>query len=95
MQLTHHAKYRAAQRSIPVDVIEAIFDFGTDYASRGLTGLRLDRYALELAAETLPPPEIQRLRRYFGAYVIASGDRVVTVAHASHSRCLLYTSRCV
>lgn len=82
MQLTHHAKHRAAQRCIPIAVIEAIFDFGTDYASRGFTGLRLDRYALELAADSLAPIEVQRLRRYFGAYVIASGDRVVTVAHS-------------
>lgn len=86
MQLTHHAKYRAAQRSIPISVIEAIFDFGTDYASRGLTGLRLDRCALELAADALPATEVQRLRRYCGAYIIASGDHIVTVAHASSRR---------
>lgn len=86
MQLTNHAKHRALQRSIPIAVIEAIFDFGTDYASRGLTGLRLDRYALELAADALPPTEVQRLRRYCGAYVIASADRVITVAHANRRR---------
>lgn len=86
MHLTRHAKHRAAQRSIPMNVIEAIFDFGTDYASRGLIGLRLDQYALELAADALPPTEVQRLRRYCGAYVIASGDRIVTVAHANRRR---------
>lgn len=77
---------RAAQRSIPVAVIEAIFDFGTDYASRGLIGLRLDRHALALAADEMLPREVERLRRYFGAYIIASGDCVVTVANANRRR---------
>ena len=83
MHLSQHATHRAIQRSIPVSVIEAIFDFGTDYAARGLTGLRLDRHALDLAADTLTAPEFDRLRRYAGVYLIAAGDRVVTVARAS------------
>ena len=86
MQLTRHARHRTAQRSIPIAVIEAIFDFGTDYASRGLTALRLDRYALDLAADALSSTEVQRLRRYCGAYVIAAGDCVVTVAYANRRR---------
>jgi hypothetical protein len=83
MHLSQHATHRAIQRSIPVSVIEAIFDFGTDYPSRGLIGLRLDRQALDLAADVLTATEVGRLRRYAGAYLIAAGDRVVTVARAT------------
>jgi hypothetical protein len=86
MRLSQHAMHRAIQRSIPVSVIEAIFDFGTDYASRGGTGLRLDRLALVLASDALPSAEVDRLRRYVGVYLIASGDCVVTVARATRRR---------
>lgn len=83
MFLSQHATRRAIQRSIPAAVIEAIFNFGTDYPARGLIGLRLDRYALDLAADVLTATEVNRLRRYTGVYLIAAGDRVVTVARAT------------
>ncbi len=38
MQLSNHAKNRAAQRSIPSQVIEAIYCYGESYASRGCMG---------------------------------------------------------
>lgn len=86
MQLTAHARDRAAQRSIPTPVIEAIYAFGTDYASAGAIGLRLDRRALELAADELATEELARLRRFIGVYLISQGDRVITVARANRRR---------
>jgi hypothetical protein len=86
MHLSQHATHRANQRSIPVAVIEAIFDFGTDYLSKGLIGFRLDRRAIDLAAGVLPATEVDRLRRYKGVYLIAAGDCVVTVARATRRR---------
>lgn len=82
MQLTYHASQRSSQRHIPAAVVAAIYDFGTDYASRGATGLRLDRRAIDLAADELEPYQIERLRRFSGTYIIADGAHVITVAHA-------------
>jgi hypothetical protein len=86
MQLTQHARQRAAQRLVPVAVIQAIYAYGESYSSRGCTGLRLSREALTLAADDLPPSEIERLRRFHGTYLITSGAKVLTVAHAQFRR---------
>jgi len=86
MELTKHAIQRAAQRSIPDAVVEAIYAFGASYSARGCTGLRLDRVAIELAADELAASEIQRLRRFHGAFIITSGAKVVTVARATRRR---------
>jgi hypothetical protein len=86
MQLTHHARQRAAQRSVPLEVIEAVYAYGECYSSQGCTGLRLSRKAIALAADDLPPSKIERLRRFHGTYVIASGAMIVTVAHAKQRR---------
>lgn len=86
MMITKHAKRRAAQRSIPERVIEWIYIYGDSYASRGCMGYRLDRHSLALAADDLPASDIERLRRYFGTYIIASGEKIITAAYAKSRR---------
>ena len=86
MQLTHHAQQRAAQRSIPEAVIEAIYSYGESYCARGCMGYRLDRHSIALAADDLPASDIERLRRYVGTYIIANGEKVVTAAFAKSRR---------
>lgn len=86
MELTKHARQRAAQRSVPEPVVAAIYAYGASYSTRGCTGLRLDRTAIELAADELPPKELARLRRFHGVYLVASGAAVVTVVRATARR---------
>lgn len=86
MELTAHAQQRASQRAVPLPVVHAIYSYGVAYASRGATGLRLDRRSLDLAADELAPREVERLRRFTGAFVITNGARVITVARASRRR---------
>ncbi len=86
MQLSNHAKNRAAQRSIPSQVIEAIYCYGESYASRGCMGYRLNRRSIALAADDLSAPDIERLRRFVGTYIIANGEMIVTAAHAKTRR---------
>lgn len=86
MELSKHARQRAAQRSVPEAVIAAIYAYGVSYSTRGCTGLRLDRTSIELAADELSPQELARLRRFHGVYLVTSGATVVTVAHATARR---------
>jgi hypothetical protein len=86
MQLTRHAKIRAAQRTVPLSVVHAVYDYGVAYASRGVTGLRLDRRALDLATDDLSPREVERLRRFASTILIADGAHVITVIRAPRSR---------
>lgn len=86
MELTKHARQRAAQRSVPETVIAAIYAYGASYNARGCTGLKLDRVSIELAADELSPRELARLRRFHGVYLITSGATVVTVARETARR---------
>ncbi len=83
MELTAHAQQRASQRAVPLSVVQAICSYGLAYASRGATGLRLDRRSLDLAADELAPRDVERLRRFTRTFLIADGARVITVVRAS------------
>ncbi|MCG6557686.1 hypothetical protein MB818_05715 [Ruegeria sp. 1NDH52C] len=83
-KLTRHAANRAAQRSIPIDVIDLILAYGDSrdagdgarkYAlsRRGLREVRKDR-------ATKSPSKLDHFRR---AYVIASDEKIITAAFAS------------
>ena len=86
MELTKHAKQRAAQRSVPETVVADIYAYGASYSSHGCTALRLDRTSIELAADDLSPQELAGLRRFHGVYLVTSGAKVVTVAYAAARR---------
>lgn len=76
MRLTRHAD----RRYIPRDIAQLIHDYGTPYRSRGAEGLKLDRQAIELAAESNHRLSAD-LRRYRGAYMIVGDDgSIVTIA---------------
>ena len=80
MRLTRHADRRCIERRFPRDIVQLIHDYGTPYRSRGAEGLKLDRHAIELAAESNHRLSAD-LRRYRGAYMIVGDDgSIVTVA---------------
>ena len=83
-KITRHAANRAAQRSIPVEVIDLILTYGDSrdagdgtrkYAlsSRGLREARHDR-ATEAGA---------KLNYFRRAYVVATDEKIITAAFAS------------
>lgn len=80
MKLTRHADRRCVERRIPREIVQLIHDYGTIYRSRGADGLKLDRHAIDLAAESNHRLRAD-LRRYRGAYmIVGEGGRVITVA---------------
>lgn len=80
MRLTRHADRRCIERRFPREIVQLIHDCGTSYRSRGVEGLKLDRHAIDLAAESNHRLRAD-LRRYRGAYMIVANDAaVITVA---------------
>lgn len=86
MKMSEHARQRAAQRSVPIAVIEAIFAYGEEFATLGRVGPRLTRDALKLAADDLLPSEIERLRRFIDVLIITSGEAIITVIRTKSRR---------
>lgn len=81
MQLTLHATIRSAQRSVPLEIVEAIYWYGHEEQAPGrATLLALDPDAIRLAAEDYPHLR-GKLERYRNAYLVLSDDqRIITVA---------------
>lgn len=81
--LTNHASQRAAERAVPISVVELILDYGESKKARD--GAR--KYALSKAS-------LRDLRQDFGAsvsnslskfrrtYIVSLDDAVITVAFA-------------
>lgn len=88
MQLTRHATIRSAQRSVPLEIVEAIYWYGHEgKAPGGATRLTLDLAAIHLAAEDRPHLR-GKLERYRNAYLVLGDDqRVVTVARRTRHLC--------
>jgi hypothetical protein len=82
--MTKHAIERSLERGIPMDVVSAIYSYGTPSHSRGALALRLDGKAIELAQDDLPTNIGRKLPRYRGAYIIADAATAITVAWTLH-----------
>ena len=82
VNMTKHAIERSLRRGIPMDVVSAIYSYGTPTHSRGALALRLDRKAIELAQDDLPANIGRKLSRYRGAYIIADTATAITVARS-------------
>ena len=82
MTLTFHAQVRSSQRSVPRQVMLAIYHVGTCRNVRGgVRSFTLDRASLELARDEFAKGFCGDLARYVGAYVIAGEDgQLITVA---------------
>lgn len=82
MQMTRHAELRRTQRNIPMEVVEAIYAYGSARYSRGATSLTLDRNSIALASDGDARLK-DWLGRYLGIYlVVGLGERVATAARA-------------
>lgn len=84
MQFTLHATVRSAQRSVPLEIVEAIYWYGHEEQAPGkTTRLSLDPDAIHLAAEDFPHLR-GKLERYRSAYLVLGDDqRIITVARRS------------
>lgn len=84
MHLTQHALARCTQRSLPADIVEAIYFFGRQqHAPGNVTRLILDRSSIALAADGNARRKSQ-LERYRDTYLIVGDEgRVVTASRCS------------
>jgi|TARA_A100001391_G_C5084284_1_gene280712 hypothetical protein len=83
MQLTHHARVRSAQRSIPLSIIETILDYGDPKPASG-RALRIlfDTASIRLAAEGNRRLQSE-LERYRNTYlIVGDSDSIITVARS-------------
>ena len=79
---THHGKRRLQQRSIPIEVLEIIQDFGTSSRSRGADRFYLNKESRrELQRRFRRSPLLKHYERYLNIYVVISdGGTVITAS---------------
>lgn len=83
-RLTHHAANRAAQRSIPVEVIDLILTYGDSLdAGDGARKFALSGQGLREARRDQAIEARTRLDHFRRAYVVATGEKIITAAFAS------------
>jgi hypothetical protein len=78
---TRHASVRRQQRSIPLEAVDLLWEFGTVARANGADCLFFDRVARQRAATTIGRNELRRAERYLNAYAVVADDgAVITVA---------------
>ncbi|SFQ05150.1 hypothetical protein [Tranquillimonas alkanivorans] len=84
LQLTQHARHRAAQRAVPQPVIGLILEYGESrHAGQGAQKFALSKASLRDLRRDLGARIPGNIDRYRSAYVVAAEGKVVTVAFAS------------
>ena len=82
--LTQHAADRAAQRSIPVEVIDLILTYGESReAGDGARKYALSRRGLREVRKDRATEARTRLDHFRRAYVVATDEKIITAAFAS------------
>jgi hypothetical protein len=83
IQFYKHATSRHQQRSIPMDVLEYIYDFGRwDYTSHGVEIAYLDKRGRKRFVETFSEKYSSRLGKFTHVYLIlAQNGKVITVGY--------------
>lgn len=82
MRLTHHAAARAQQRAIPGLIIEWLNQYGAvHHDHRGASLRYLDKRAKAKLRSELGPRVFKRYERKLRAYLVVSGDTVLTVGY--------------
>lgn len=77
--LTRHAARRSQQRSIPLEVIDLLNDFGDSMsAGSGYERCSFSKRAWRKVAVHLGP-EAKHYERYRSAYIVIAGGSVITV----------------
>ena len=88
IHLTEHGKIRLQQRSIPIEILEVIQDYGTSTRSHGAERFYL---AGRTAAENCTGrsdalPLLKRYERYLNVYVVISDGGTVITAGRRNKR---------
>lgn len=83
-KLTRHAADRAAQRSIPVEVIDLILTYGDSRdAGEGARKHALSRRGLREVRKNRAAKADSKLDHFRHAYVITNGEVIITAGFAS------------
>lgn len=83
-KLTSHAANRAAQRSIPVEMIDLILTYGDSRdAGDGTRKYALSRRGLREARQDRATEAGTKLNHFRRAYVVATDEKIITAAFAS------------
>lgn len=83
-KFTRHAANRAAQRSIPVEMIDLILAYGDSRdAGDGTRKYALSRRGLREARQDRATEAGTKLNHFRRAYVVATNGKIITAAFAS------------
>lgn len=83
-KLTRHAADRAAQRSIPVEVIDLILTYGESRdAGDGARKYALSRRGLREVRKDRATEARTKLDHFRRAYVVTNGEKIITAAFAA------------
>lgn len=87
IDLTEHGRTRLQQRSIPIEILEVIHDYGTSSRSHGAERFYLDKRGRRaLQREFRRSPLIKRYERYLNVYVVVSDRGTVITAGRRNKR---------
>ena len=78
--LSHHARARSQQRSIPLMVMDLLRDFGASARVRGADTYFVDHSARRRLREELGASGCRSIERWLNAYVIVADDGSVVTA---------------
>jgi len=81
MKLSHHAKVRAQQRSVPPLVMEWLLAYGTRRPSHGAEVVAFDRRARRELERDMGAPIVRQLARYLNVRMVIdpSSEALITV----------------
>jgi hypothetical protein len=83
-KLTRHAADRAAQRSIPAEVIDLILTYGESRdAGDGARKYGLSRHGLREVRKDRATQACTKLDHFRHVYVVTNGEMIITAAFAS------------
>ncbi|MGB3626839.1 MAG: hypothetical protein WA989_13475 [Henriciella sp.] len=81
--LTRHGRQRAAERAVPLSVIEMILDYGESRNARdGAQKYALSKASLREVRRDFGAEVSSSLNRFRRTYVVSSNNAVITVAFA-------------
>lgn len=83
LPLTTHASQRAAERAVPISVVEMILEYGESQNARdGARKYALSKASLRKLRQDFGASVSSSLNRFRKTYVVSSNNAVITVAFA-------------
>lgn len=81
-ELSKHASDRSQQRAIPPDVVEVLWEYGSEMRRRGGDVLFFDKPARQRLCRDLGSQALRRCAKALACYaVVDDHGRIITVAH--------------